>query len=803
MAPAVHHHRSTTKVSHKPYKSKHASKSALKDQAKGKIEGDERGGRKTPHQQLKTKLDRRNTARQRQALKHQERSQATSIFAGQNGAPRHVAIVPLSADVDTAAAIASINESVDVLTDVPLDGPSRVRIDRFRQSVQYVPAKYDLMSALDVCRMADFVILVMSSEVEVDEEGEMLLRSIQGQGISNVLTVVQGLDKIGPPKKRPQVASSLKSFINHFFPSIEKVMSLDSRQESSNAIRSICTATPKGIRWRDDRSWMFVENVQWPESNLEVVDDVVITGVVRGRGLKADRIVHLPGWGDFQIDSIIAAPLTTTKPKRDDAMAVDANETKQILETPTEDQDEMAAIAPEEIEMVDDDMVSMAETEKKGVLLDDYHYFSDDDSHIPPVPKKLPKGTSNYQSAWYLEDVSDSGSDMEDEDEPMELDTTGAPEDGVFPDHQDAMTEGGGTEYPQSEMFLDPSPEDEAQGTADYRASRKTAAEEDLEFPDEIELHPNALARERLARYRGLKNLKLSHWETSEDRPYEPEDWCRLLQFADFKGSKNRIIREALAGGVNPGTRVDIHLRAVPSTLRNTKPISLFSLLRHEYKQTVVNVSMTLNSSVERPLRAKEQLVVQCGARRMVVNPIFSSADNTPNNVHKYDRFLHPGRSAIASWIGPMTWGSVPILVFKQKQAEQEDGDDEMEAADAKDEPIALDQLELIGTGTVVAPDQKRVVAKRAILTGHPYKIHKKVVTIRYMFFNAEDIQWFKALQLWTRRGRSGYFKESLGTHGYFKATFDAKINPQDSVGVSLYKRVFPRKAKALDAISA
>jgi pre-rRNA-processing protein TSR1 len=737
-------------------------------------------------------------------LKHQERSQATSIFAGQNGAPRHVAIVPLSADVDTAAAISSINESVDVLTDVSPDGPTRVRIDRFRQSVHYVPAKYDMMSALDVCRMADFVVLVLSSEVEVDEQGQMLLRSIQGQGISNVLTVVQGLDRIDPPKKRPQVASSLKSFINHFFPSIEKVMSLDSRQESSNLIRSICTASPKGIRWRDDRSWMFVENVQWPESNLEVVDDVVITGVVRGKGLKADRIVHLPGWGDFQIDSITAAPLTTAKGKRDDAMAVDSNDTTQILDTPSADQDDLAIVAPEEIEMVDDDMISMAETEKKGVLLDDYHYFSDDDAHIPPVPKKLPKGTSTYQSAWYLDDVSDSGTDMEDDDEPMELDTAGAPEDGVFPDHQDAMTEGGPSEYPQSEMFLDPSPEDEAQELADYRASRKTEAEEDLEFPDEIELHPNALARERLARFRGLKNMKLSHWETSEDRPYEPEDWRRLLQFADFRGSKNRIMREALVGGVNPGTRVDIHLRAVPSILRNSpKPISLFSLLRHEHKHTVVNVNMTLNSSYEQPLKAKEQLVVQCGARRMVVNPIFSSADNTPNNVHKYDRYLHPGRSAIASWIGPMTWGSVPILVFKNKQTEAEDGDEEMDTADAKEEPIALDQLELIGTGTVVAPDQKRVVAKRAILTGHPYKIHKRVVTIRYMFFNAEDIQWFKALQLWTRRGRSGYFKESLGTHGYFKATFDAKINPQDSVGVSLYKRVFPRKAKALESITA
>jgi pre-rRNA-processing protein TSR1 len=88
------------------------------------------------------------------------------------------------------------------------------------------------------------------------------------------------------------------------------------------------------------------------------------------------------------------------------------------------------------------------------------------------------------------------------------------------------------------------------------------------------------------------------------------------------------------------------------------------------------------------------------------------------------------------------------------------------------------------------------VIAKRIILTGHPYKIHKKLVTVRYMFFNREDVEWFKALQLWTKRGRSGFIKESLGTHGYFKATFDGKINPQDAVGVSLYKRVWPRNAR-------
>lgn len=792
MAPTLaesHHHRSTTKHPQKSFKARHATKSSLKEKSKGKIEDFERGSRKTPHQHIMSKLERRNQAKQRRLNHHTAQAEKVNVFSGRDAAPRIVAVVPLGPNVDVLTAIRSFYKSVDS-KEMPeaTSAYARLNVDRFKQKLLFLAVQSDLFAILDACRTADFVVFVMPVGLETDMENERLIRAVESQGISNVLATVQGLDTIEPPKRRPQVISSLKSHIIHFFPTIEKITSLDSPQETLNLVRSVCTITPKGIRWREERSWMLVEDIQWP-SGKEVEGDssgtgqVVLSGVVRGRGLKADRLVQLGDWGDFQITKITAASSETRKSRGDVDMA---DQDGQLLDTPTNEQDDLQELAPEEVVMQDgpNTAPSVASMSRKGVLLDDHHYFSDEDEVHIQRPRRLPRGTSAYQSAWYLEDVSDSGSDLEDvdPDNDNDLNMSGGPvepADGFEGLAGPEGTEVGPSEYAQSEMFIDEEPDHE--DLLAYRAARKHADQDsNVEFPDEIELHPHVLARDRLARYRGLKSSRTSPWDVAEDAPHEPAEWQRLLTVSDYKAARSKVLRGLGADGIKAGTRVSVHVSNVPLSLQQSygtsRPLALFQLLAHEHKRVAANYSITVSSGVDSPLRNKDALILQVGFRRFAINPIFSQGGSTPNDLHKLQRCLQPGENAIASTIAPLTWGPVPVIYFRT-------------------DPDTL-QLRLVATGTALPPSSSRVIAKRIILTGHPYKIHKRLVTVRYMFFNREDVEWFKSMPLWTKRGRSGFVREALGTHGYFKAVFDGKINPMDAIGVSLWKRCWPKMAE-------
>lgn len=758
-----------------------------------------------PNQQVMSKIARRNQAKQLRIHHHERKEEEASIFHGKNGVPKHVAVLPLSRNLDVGGAIRQLNESVDVLDHVSNDGITRVKVDRFRRNLLYMPGKFELVSALDICQLADWVIFVLSPQQQIGPEEDQLLRALEGQGITNVMCVTQGLNEAISAPMRPKVTAHLKAQMSHYFPTLDRVYVLDRQAECANLVRSLCTASSRGIRWRDDRSWMLIENIDTKASESDPEHSTLtVTGTVRGRPLNPDRLIHLPGWGDFQVGQV--TEVLGWKMEKGQGQPMDGVVRRHV---PSEDRDDLLTLAPEEMDLRDATS-TLATESHKGVLLDDHHYFSDDNSHIPPAPKRLPKGTSSYQAAWFLDDVSDSDSDIMDEesaDADVAMDVGSAkaePEDEAnTADPMEAETEAGPSEYLDSEMHHDRPAEEEAEAIKAFRESRKEA-EDDLEFPDEIELHPNVLARERLAKYRGLKSLRTSEWNIEADAPFEPSDYQRLLKIADYRRSKNAAMRESLAGGVPAGTRVEVDVLDVPtSLLESRKPSSMFSLLRHEHKSVVVNLNMTLSSAFSGPIKSKTELIAQIGPRRLVINPVFSAGGSTPNNVHKFDRYLHPGRTAIATFTGPLTWGAVPVLVFESASAHLAGSEiaatvvaDVMNTDGDASTGEPSQQLRLIGTATTLPPSSSRVIAKRVILTGHPFKIHKKLVTVRYMFFNKEDVAWFSALPLWTKRGRQGFIKESLGTHGYFKATFDGKINPLDAVGLSLYKRIYPRPAR-------
>ena len=64
--------------------------------------------------------------------------------------------------------------------------------------------------------------------------------------------------------------------------------------------------------------------------------------------------------------------------------------------------------------------------------------------------------------------------------------------------------------------------------------------------------------------------------------------------------------------------------------------------------------------------------------------------------------------------------------------------------------------------GTLKECNPDRVVLKKVVLSGYPVRVHKGKAVVRWMFHSADDVRWFRPLQLWTRRGRHGHIQVSF-----------------------------------------
>ncbi|CCE61752.1 hypothetical protein TPHA_0B00800 [Tetrapisispora phaffii CBS 4417] len=791
---AGHSHRTSVKNGHKTFKSKHASKGALKRLYKGKVEKTIANGKMI---KTITKFQRKNTAKQLRSKKISSTLEIRKLFEGKNGAEKIITVILLTEDISANDIISKLVKSDDIEIPEKDDSPlvNDVFITKYKTNLKFiVPDMSNFLNILDSAKVADFVVFGLSGTSEVDQEfGEQVIRALELQGISSYIGVVTNLSKVHKKEKfQLDVKQSLESYFKHFFPNEDHIFNLEKSSEALNALRFLCQRYPRPVSWRDNRGYLVAQKVDFVENNNDPNSEngnLVIEGTVRGVGFNADRLVHIPGLGDFQVNGIERILNSTRGPKPstttlDEVELLDA-ELSNKFEANQATRETLEEYALEDLDIeewsdYDDDFEYENLTSAR---YDDHGFLPGRETAAKKV--KLPKGTSEYQAKWYLDDVIDIDEDDEIEDhigeedlveklqteydEDMNMDTDDLASNHVAFSTTDAQTEAG------DDDFIDLSPEEEERQWREFKAQES----DDRDFPDEIELNPTESGIERMKRYRGLKNLHSCVWNYNEKDPYAPAEWKRILKIGDYKNIRNRLLKEAKKSAqVIAGDRIKIYIQFPKCLLEKiTDPtqilVSVYSLLPHEHKNAMVNFSVERWEAYDEPVPSHEPLIVQYGVRRYTIQPLFSSASNSSNNVHKYERFLHHDTISIATCIAPVDFTQSPAIFFKSN-------------------PNDPKGLELVGQGSFLNADHTRILAKRAVLTGHPFRFHKNVVTVRYMFFNADDVEWFKSIPLFTKSGRSGFIKESLGTHGYFKASFDAKLSAQDIVGMALFKRMWP-----------
>eukprot|EP00891_Asterochloris_glomerata_P005234 jgi/Astpho2/5234/e_gw1.00074.68.1_t len=312
---------------------------------------------------------------------------------------------------------------------------------------------------------------------------------------------------------------------------------------------------------------------------------------------------------------------------------------------------------------------------------------------------------------------------------------------------------------------------------------RRRAEQDDIEFPDEMDTPDNVPARQRFARYRGLKSFRASPWDPKQDLPAE---YAQTFAFENFKRAHKRAAAEAAGKpgdvhGVAAGSYVELHIADVLADaaqhVGKGMPILLHGLLQHETKLSVLNFSIRKASSHTGSIPNKAELLFCTGLRTFSARPILSS-DEPQADKHKLERYLHDGRQVIASVYGPISYPPLPLLVFRQTEG---------------------GSLELVASGSLRSCNPDRVVLKKITLSGYPVKVHKTKAVVRWMFHSPDDVRWFRPLELWTKHGRRGRIKEPVGTHGSMKCIFDGNIKQSDAVCTSLYKRSYPVWPSSLD----
>ncbi|XP_063306020.1 pre-rRNA-processing protein TSR1 homolog isoform X2 [Pelobates fuscus] len=775
------------KQSNKPHKTgRHRGRGAQDRENKGRVSA------KVISKRLRkdlSKLDRRNKSNQIRRQRKEAVLTEKRNLGSKDGPPHLVVVLPLHAGISTSnlLKLVQINEGDVVHEDNQKSGMFSLVCPKLKQRWCFIQAnRDDLHSVLDLAKVADTLLFVLDPQEGWDSYGDYCLSCLFAQGLPSYVLATQGMSDL-PIKRRTDVKKQLSKIAEKRFPDA-KLFHLDTAQEAAVVLRQMAIQKQRHLAFRNRRSYLLAQKADFVSSDdTGLVGTLKVSGYVRGQQLNVNRLLHIVGFGDFQMSQIDAPPdpyplnprihKTKTKKGQDADMEDNADVNSNEMEEDVKVLMKVDSTVQESLqsEVIPDPM----EGEQTWPTEEELKEAEDSLKANTKIVKKVPKGTSAYQAAWILDDEEDRGDD-ESEDYDDDDDMEGAQADAMDEDLSEDEDESGNEEPEESETLTIPDStrddkydenldeEEENQMLERYKLERQ-----DELFPDEVDTPRNQPARIRFQKYRGLKSFRTSPWDSKENLP---RDYARIFQFHDFFRTRKRVFRdlEDENEGAMVGWYVTVHISGVPVSVMEQfaqgGPLVLCSLLPHEQKMSVINMVGRRYQGNSEPIKAKEELIFHCGFRRFRASPLFSQ--HTSADKHKSERFMRSDTSVVVTVYAPILFPPASVLMFKQRNNGMHD---------------------LVATGSVLSVDPDRIIIKRIVLSGHPFKILTRTAVVRYMFFNREDILWFKPVELRTKWGRRGHIKEPLGTHGHMKCLFDGQLKSQDTVLMNLYKRVYPK----------
>jgi len=780
--------------------------------SKDTTNGQKRSGIKTKNpgntRENRKRLQQLKSLRKKAEVLHSKRLGTSA------GPPKIIGIVPLGAKADSKVVRSLLLEAASTAVPSERVGPVTANFPAFKQRMtMFAVSGGDLEAVLDIAKVADILVLVVPAEGGADSTGEAFLSAVKAQGMPSVLFVLQGLAAV-PEKRKAEIKKQTKEFAEFHSPEFDRVLPLDSPDEATQVLRFLTNLRVKHVLSREKRPYLLVDSLHFEPTGVQPgstsgpfdepaavpVGVLRVSGYLRGGPLSANDLIHLPDFGDFQMSKIDGPPDPQPYSTR---VAAKKGEKMDATDDTQSDKTELLDVAdPDKQESLQSEVVP-------DVMGNEQNLTAEDEEEIMSKAgsdsgrkkkKKVPKGFSSYQAAWIVEPDEEDGSEAdggdvaEEEEEEMDMDTDDMGGKGGDvdmegsegrPDDNDGEGE---TAVEEDEDDWTVNDEEDTE-TIDMEAAElererlRQEATEDVKWPDEVQTPMSIKAKIRFQKYRGLKSFRNTPWDPKENLPVE---YGRIFQFKNFTRTVKNILE--VRDGIMVGTYITLHIINVPQALGEwinpLRPFVVSGLYKHEHKTSVIHFAVQRVPSVNEPVKSKDELVVQCGFRRYRARPVFSQ-HTIGSDKFKFERFFHPNRNSVASIFGPVMVPPAPVLMFKEME----------ESAGVTPSPNPIHALRLVAVGSLLSVDPDRVIVKKIVLTGFPYKIHKRGAVIKHMFYHPDDVRWFAPVELWTKYGRTGHIKEPLGTHGLMKCRFDGKIQNHDTICMNLYKRVFPKWA--------